>query len=104
MKIKALITGAIFSIFSSYSYSEVVIPKGVGCDTESGQCFIILTTPFQNTNCTNNGQLRMNPDKKGTTGQYSAALAAFMAGKKLEVGSVSCYNNHPTPSYLYVIN
>ncbi len=84
-------------------FAEKVTPIGVGCDTVSGDCFIRLKTQFINTTCDNKWQLRLSPDERGTKGQYSAALAAFMAGKKLEAGSTSCYGNFPTPSYLYVI-
>ena len=100
-KLKFILASTIL-ITSSVALAEKVTPTGVGCDTESGSCFIILKDAFVGTQCPNKTQLRFNDEKRGTQGQYSAALAAFMAGKKLEVDSTSCYDNFPTPSYLYV--
>jgi hypothetical protein len=99
---KTLIVTAM--IFSGMSYAEQVTPKGVGCDTVSGECYVILESAFINTTCPKKTQIRFNPDDAGTSGQYSAALAAFMAGKKLEIGSVGCYQDFVAPSYLYVTN
>ncbi|KZN51842.1 hypothetical protein N474_23620 [Pseudoalteromonas luteoviolacea CPMOR-2] len=96
------ILASLFIISTFSTVAEEVTPAGVGCDTDSGVCFVILKSPFIGGTCENKGQIRMNPDKKGTTGQYSAALAAFMAGKKLEVGSVGCFQGHVEPSFLYV--
>jgi hypothetical protein len=85
--------------------AETVIPKAVGCDSDSGECFIVLTAPFSSKNCGgNNDQLRLDPNKAGSKNQYSTALAAYLAGKKLEVGAASCLSGQPSPSYLYVTN
>jgi hypothetical protein len=93
-----------FTVISNFAFAELVTPTGVGCDTESGSCFIILEKAFNTYTCENssNNQLRMDPTKDGTLGQYSAALAAYMAGKQLQVAAVSCYEGQPTPAYLYV--
>ncbi len=100
IKLKAIIAALLF-ISSAASVAEKLTPKGVGCDTDSGVCYVILDRLFANPECSKN-QLRLDPLKPGTKGQYSAALAAFMAGKYIEVGSTTCYQDHPTPSYLYV--
>jgi hypothetical protein len=85
--------------------AETVIPKGVGCDTDSGECFIILVAPYISKNCGgSNDQLRLDPNKPASKNQYSTALAAYLAGKKLEVGATSCVSGQPSPSYLYITN
>jgi hypothetical protein len=112
-----ILTGDLMKFFSSLfaillmslsgaCLAEKVTPIGVGCDTESGECFIILKEKFTSQICEGGGnnQLRLQPTKAGTTGQYSAALAAYMGGKRLEAGSNSCFKNQVTPSYLYVID
>ena len=74
------------AFFSSSIFAETVIPKGVGCDTDSGECFIILEKPFVSKICGGpNNQLRVDANKPGSKNQYSAALAAFMAGKNLRL-------------------
>jgi hypothetical protein len=102
-KIK-IFTISLLLALNNVSFAEKITPSGVGCDTESGSCYIILSAPFSGTTCDANLQIRLDPNKKGTTGQYSAALAAFMAGKKLEVASSSCFEQHPTPAWLHVTN
>ncbi|CCN49262.1 conserved hypothetical protein [Vibrio nigripulchritudo MADA3029] len=84
------------------SASQIVTPIGVGCDTEDGTCFVILKEHVSNSECTQKNQLRLNPNKKGSQGQYSAALAAVMGGKKLRVALNGCHQNHPAPSWFYV--
>lgn len=92
------------SLTFSVSASQIVIPIGVGCDSDDGTCFVILKENIPNSECNNKNQLRLNPDKKGSQGQYSAALAAFMGEKKLRVGLSGCFQNHPAPSWIYVTN
>ena len=90
--------------FSSSVFSELVTPKGVGCDTVSGECFILLTEPFKETTCGGKTQVRFDPSQKGTVALYSTALAAHMADKQLEVVSTGCFKDTVTPAYLYVTN
>ncbi|RZM78359.1 hypothetical protein C3B51_14365 [Pseudoalteromonas rubra] len=94
---------SLFIFVVSSAVAEEVTPTAVGCDTDSGICFVKLKEPFSSGTCPNKSQLRMDPTKPGTEGQFSVALAAFMAGKKLEVGSVRCFHDFVEPSTLYVI-
>ncbi|MBU2707435.1 hypothetical protein KCM76_15690 [Zooshikella marina] len=81
---------------------DVVTPIGVGCDSEDGTCFAILRESLAGSNCTHKKQLRLNPDSKGSKGQYSALLTAFMGGKRIRVKTEACFQDHPTPDWLYI--
>ncbi|WP_165773273.1 hypothetical protein [Zooshikella ganghwensis] len=39
---------------------------------------------------------------KGSKGQYSALLTAFMGGKRIRVKTEACFQDHPTPDWLYI--
>ncbi len=102
---KNLLLFSAFLIFTNNVSAETVIPKAVGCDSDSEECFIVLVAPYSSKNCGgNNDQLRLDPNKPGSKNQYSTALAAYLAGKKLEVGADSCLSGQPSPSYLYITN
>ncbi|WP_283131439.1 hypothetical protein [Enterovibrio norvegicus] len=98
---KFFFLSALLSATSANAY-HVVTPTGAGCDTEDGTCYILIKETLSDTNCQASNQVRLNPNKPGSEGQYSAGLAAFMAGKRLVVEIKGCHQNHPAPAYLYV--
>ncbi|MGF1713342.1 hypothetical protein L4D08_00335 [Photobacterium chitinilyticum] len=94
---------SVASVYPSMA-TEIVTPIGAGCDTEDGTCYVILRENLVSSNCQYKNQLRLDPNKKGSKSQYSTGLAAFMGGKKLVVEVNGCHQNHPAPSFFYVID
>ena len=93
----------LFFATSLTTSAEVVKIKNIGCDTNSGTCFILLEEPYKTLDCQhNNSQIRFDHTSAGFKSQWPIVIAAFLAEKPLHIFATSCYETQPTPAYLYM--
>ena len=83
-------------------------PTSVGC-FEDGICFIEVSPPVPNaiTSCGLRDQVRFNISTVGGPEMYKTALAAFLAGRHLDINTGNltaawCLGAHPKVWYLQV--
>jgi hypothetical protein len=74
----------------------------VGC-MPHGTCYVQTAQSITNTTCALKNQIRFDITLPGSQAQYSAALAALMAGKTINAYVTDqCIDNFPVPNWLQV--
>ena len=101
--IKSSICGLLFC-FSVSSVADTGKPESVGCDAETGICFVNLSASVSGSVCGNKSQLRIDPSLAGAEGMYTAALSAFLGNKDVMFSGDGCFEGAVAPGYIAVTN
>jgi hypothetical protein len=92
-----LVAGTAFADWATYT------PTKVGC-FDNGTCYIVLNTSVGAwSTCATKTQVRWKLSQAGGAEMYRTALAAFMAGRTLDINTYTgntCVDGYPQAYYL----
>ena len=97
-----IISGLLFSSAIHAAGTESFDVDFVGC-LPNGTCYIGIAPESSSTSCASKSQIRFDISLPGSKAQYSAALTAFAANKKIKVAVTDkCLDTYPQPDWLHV--